>query len=132
MKRPAFSLLLALTVPVTAVRGDITDEQRNFFERKIRPVLVEKCYECHSAQSKKVKGGLMLDSKEATQHGGDSGPAVVPGNLSDSTLIEAIRYGNKDMEMPPKGKLPDSVIADFETWVKMGAPDPRGELVADA
>ncbi|HSI64721.1 MAG TPA: PSD1 and planctomycete cytochrome C domain-containing protein [Candidatus Saccharimonadia bacterium] len=132
MKRPAFSLLLALTVPVAAVRGDITDEQRNFFERKIRPVLVEKCYECHSAQSKKVKGGLMLDSKEATQHGGDSGPAVVPGNLSDSTLIEAIRYGNKDMEMPPKGKLPDSVIADFETWVKMGAPDPRGELVADA
>ena len=132
MKRPACCLLLTLAIPVAAAHGDITDEQRNFFERKIRPVLVEKCYECHSAQSKKVKGGLMLDNKEATLHGGDSGPAVVPGNLSDSTLIEAIRYANKDMEMPPKGKLPDSVIADFETWVKMGAPDPRGELVADA
>lgn len=110
----------------------LTDEQKNFFERKIRPVLVERCYECHSAQAKKVKGGLMLDSREATLHGGESGPAVVPGNLDDSTLIRAIRYADKDMEMPPKGKLPASVIADFETWVQMGAPDPRGALVADA
>ena len=109
-----------------------TDEQKNFFERKIRPVLVEKCYECHSVQAKKVKGGLLLDTREATLHGGDSGPAVVPGNPAASALMEAIRYGNKDMEMPPKGKLPDSVIADFETWIKMGAPDPRGGTVADA
>ncbi|RBP40437.1 cytochrome c [Roseimicrobium gellanilyticum] len=132
MKRSTFSLLLVLAAQAGAVHGELTDEQRNFFERKIRPVLVEQCYECHSTQSKKVKGGLMLDTKEATLHGGDTGPAVVPGKITDSLLIEAIRYGNKDMEMPPKGKLPASVIADFEAWVKMGAPDPRGEQVADA
>lgn len=132
MKRSTFSLLLVLAAQAGAAYGELTDEQRNFFERKIRPVLVEQCYECHSTQSKKVKGGLMLDTKEATLHGGDSGPAIVPGKISDSLLIEAIRYGNKDMEMPPKGKLAESIIADFETWVKMGAPDPRGELVADA
>ncbi len=125
------TLLLSMA-PALSADSTPTDEQLNFFERKIRPVLVEKCYECHSAQAKKVKGGLMLDSKEATLHGGDSGPAVVPGNPSGSSLMEAIRYANKDMEMPPKGRLPDSVIADFETWIKMGAPDPRGSLVADA
>jgi hypothetical protein len=126
-------LLCSAALPrLHATDAAVTDEQNNFFERKIRPVLIEKCYECHSAKSKKVKGGLLLDTKEATLHGGDNGPAVVPGKLDESLLIEAIRYANKDMEMPPKGKLPDSVIADFETWVKMGAPDPRGSTVADA
>ncbi|MFZ4765270.1 MAG: PSD1 and planctomycete cytochrome C domain-containing protein, partial [Roseimicrobium sp.] len=117
---------------LAAAEAPLTDEQNNFFERKIRPVLIEKCYECHSAQSKKVKGGLMLDTKESTLLGGDNGPAVVPGKIDESLLIEAIRYANKDMEMPPKGKLPDSVISDLEAWVKMGAPDPRGGSVADA
>jgi hypothetical protein len=126
-------LICAAVLPrAQAADAALTDEQNNFFERKIRPVLVEKCYECHSAQSKKVKGGLLLDTKEATLQGGDSGPAVIPGKSDESLLIEAIRYANKDMEMPPKGKLPDHVIADFETWVKMGAPDPRGGGVADA
>ena len=128
-------LLLSTVITVSQTRAAdaaLTDEQNNFFERKIRPVLVEKCYECHSAQSKKVKGGLLLDTKEATLHGGDNGPSVVPGKPDESLLLEAIRYANKDMEMPPKGKLPDSVIADFEAWVKMGAPDPRGGAVADA
>ena len=100
----------------------------DFFEKKIRPVLVEKCYECHSAQAKaegKLKGGLLLDSRQAAQAGGDSGPSVVPRKLDESLLIEAIRYGEDSYQMPPAGKLPDSVIADFEKWVAMGAPDPR-------
>ena len=105
-----------------------TAEQLDFFEKKIRPVLAEKCHKCHSEKADKVKGGLVLDTREGTRRGGDSGPAVVPGNLADSILIEAIRYTNKDFAMPPEksgGKLPAAVIADFETWVKMGAPDPR-------
>jgi hypothetical protein len=105
-----------------------TAEQLDFFEKKIRPVLADKCYKCHSEKSDKVKGGLVLDTREGTRRGGDSGPAVVPGSLNDSILIEAIRYSNKDFAMPPEksgGKLPAAVIADFETWVKMGAPDPR-------
>lgn len=133
--KPLFPLLacsLTLTIPAFAAEPALTDEQTNFFERKIRPVLVEKCYECHSNQAKKVKGGLLLDSKASALAGGDNGPAVVPGKLDESLLIEAIRYQNKDTEMPPKGKLPDHVIADFEAWVKMGAPDPRESTVADA
>ncbi len=105
-----------------------TAEQLDFFEKKIRPVLSEKCYKCHSEKADKVKGGLVLDTREGARRGGDSGPAVAPGNLADSILIEAIRYTNKDFAMPPEksgGKLSDAIIKDFETWVKMGAPDPR-------
>ena len=105
-----------------------TADQLDFFEKKIRPVLTEKCYKCHSEKAAKVKGGLVLDTRGGVRRGGDSGPAVVPGNLNDSILIEAIRYSNKDFAMPPEksgGKLPDAVIKDFEAWVKMGAPDPR-------
>ncbi len=124
----------SLTIPaLPATDAAMTDEQANFFERKIRPVLVEKCYDCHSAQAKKVKGSLKLDTKEAVLHGGENGPAVVPGKPDDSLLIEAIRYTNKDTQMPPKSKLPDGVVKDFEQWVKMGAPDPRsGGAVTDA
>ena len=103
-------------------------EQIDFFEKKIRPVLSERCYKCHSEKAEKVKGGLVLDTREGIRRGGDSGPAVVPGSLGDSILIEAIHYTNKDFAMPPEksgGKLPDAVIKDFEAWVKMGAPDPR-------
>ena len=105
-----------------------TAEQLDFFEKKIRPVLSEKCYKCHSEKADKVKGGLVLDTREGARRGGDSGAAVVPGNLDDSILIQAVRYANKDFAMPPEksgGKLPEAVIQDFETWVKMGAPDPR-------
>ncbi|MFM8273609.1 MAG: PSD1 and planctomycete cytochrome C domain-containing protein [Gemmata sp.] len=100
-------------------------EQLAFFEKKIRPVLVEHCYECHSAESKKVKGGLTLDTRDGFRRGGDSGPAIIPGGPARSPLMLALTSKNKDQAMPPKGKLPDSVIADFEAWVKMGAPDPR-------
>ncbi len=102
-----------------------------FFESKIRPVLLKHCYECHSTESKNIKGGLLLDSREAAHQGGDSGPAVIPKNVEDSLLIDALRY--EGFEMPPKGKLPDAVIADFEKWIEMGAPDPRdGEVVSDS
>jgi hypothetical protein len=94
-----------------------------FFEKKIRPVLVAQCYECHSAKSKIVQANLYLDTREGTLRGGDSGPAVVPGEPEKSLLIEALRY--EGYEMPPKGKLSDAVIADFVKWIETGAADPR-------
>ncbi len=97
-----------------------------FFEAKIRPVLVKHCYECHSAESGKSKGGLMLDTRQAIQAGGDTGPAVVPGDAAESLLLTAIKHSDPDLEMPPKEpKLPDAVIADFESWINSGAVDPR-------
>jgi hypothetical protein len=98
-----------------------------FFETKVRPLLAERCYNCHSKQSKKLRGNLLLDSRDGCLKGGDTGPAVVPGDLEKSLLVQAIRYGNDDMAMPPKAKLPDAEIDVLVTWVKMGAPDPRTE-----
>ena len=98
----------------------------DFFESKIRPVLVANCYECHSVQAAnlgKQKGGLLLDTKDGIRTGGDTGPAVVPGHVSESLLLKALRQ--EDLEMPPKGKLSDEVIADFSRWIEMGAIDPR-------
>ena len=95
----------------------------DLFEKKIRPVLVKECYGCHSTDAKKVRGGLRLDTREAIRIGGDRGPAVVPGDVGASLLIKALRYD--ELEMPPTGQLSPLVIADFEAWVKNGAPDPR-------
>ncbi len=103
----------------------ITPEQEKYFEAKIRPVLTTQCGKCHSSTAEKLRGGLRLDSRETLRLGGDSGPAIVPGNPEESLLLKAIRYRDKDLRMPPKAKLPDAVVADFETWIKMGAPDPR-------
>lgn len=97
----------------------------DFFEKKIRPVLVAHCYKCHSADAKSVKGGLLLDTREGLLTGGDSGPAIVPGKPNESLLINSLRYADDAYQMPPAGKLPGEVIADFEKWVEMGAPDPR-------
>jgi len=94
-----------------------------FFEKKIRPVLVAQCYECHSARAKKLKGELSLDTREGLRRGGESGEIIVPGKPEASLLLSALRHD--DLEMPPKRKLPESVVADFETWIKLGAPDPR-------
>lgn len=97
-----------------------------FFESRIRPVLVKHCYECHSTESGKSKGGLMLDTRAAIRAGGDTGPAVVPGDPSKSLLLAAIKHTDPDLEMPPKEpRLADAVIADFETWIRTGAADPR-------
>ena len=100
-----------------------TRQQEDFFETKIRPVLVAQCYECHSSESKDPKGGLLLDTREGIRRGGESGHAVVPGELEDSLILNALRH--ESFEMPPEKKLPDSVIADFEQWIRMGAHDPR-------
>ena len=97
-----------------------------FFEAKIRPVLVKHCYECHSVESGKSKGGLMLDTRQGIRGGGETGPAVVPGDAAKSLLLSAIKHSDPDLEMPPKKpKLDAPVIADFETWIKAGAVDPR-------
>ena len=105
-----------------------------FFEQKVRPVLVEHCYSCHSAEAKKLKGNLYLDSKAGWEKGGDSGePVIVPGKPEASLLIRTVQHLEADMEMPPKRpKLPDAVIADLVTWVKMGAPDPRDGVKIEA
>ena len=130
---PILACLPLAGISLHAADTALTDEQTNFFERKIRPVLADQCYSCHSANAKKIKGGLRLDTKEDTLRGGDNGPAVVPGKLDESLMIAAIRWADKDTQMPPKKQLPPSVIADFETWIKMGAPDPRSTgTVADA
>jgi hypothetical protein len=125
-----FFLIPALRSAQTKVADRIgqepSQEGLEFFEKKIRPVLAESCSACHSAQSKKPQGGLMLDSIEGMLKGGASGqPAVVPGDPEKSLLIKAIRYADAKLQMPLGGKLPDQVIKDFEAWVKMGAPAPR-------
>ncbi len=95
----------------------------DLFEKKIRPALIQYCYECHAADSDDVGGELLLDSRAAVLAGGETGPAVVPGKPRDSLLMRAIEY--RDLEMPPDEKLPDNVIADFRRWIALGAPDPR-------
>ena len=113
----------SLSWSATTEATSLSDEQIAFFESQIRPVLVRECYGCHSHKSGKVRGGLTLDTKEATLLGGDSGPAIVPGDLDESLLWSSINY--ESYEMPPSGKLHGSVIAKFKQWIEMGAPDPR-------
>src|SRR5262245_52946432 len=96
-----------------------------FFEKNIRPVLVEHCYKCHSNESKSPKGSLRIDTRDGLRKGGDSGPAVVPGKPEASLLLKALRYTDESLRMPPKGKLPAAVVADFEKWIAAGAVDPR-------
>ena len=93
-------------------------------------MLVEHCYECHSSQGDGAKGGLRLDHADGWRTGGDSGPAVLPQNSAESLLLQALRY--ETMEMPPDGQLGPEIIADFERWVQMGAPDPRTEPTGEA
>jgi hypothetical protein len=127
--KPVFRLILAFACPCVASAGADTV----FFEAKIRPVLVKHCYECHSAESGKSKGGLMLDTKHGIREGGETGPAVVPGDVAKSLLLTAIKHSDPDLEMPPKEpQLPKAVIADFETWIKAGAADPRESAVKAA
>ena len=114
--------------------ADLDAKQVEFFENRIRPVLVEQCYSCHSAEAKgkkKLKGGLMLDTKEAVLKGGDSGPAVVPGKPADSLLMKSLRCDG-DIKMPPAGKLGDPILKDFETWIAAGAVDPRTDTAVKA
>ncbi len=122
-----FLLLTAVASPASVLAQESeSPEKLAFFETKIRPVLVEHCYACHSEEANaagKLQGGLLLDRRQGWQGGGESGPAVAVGKPTDSLLIQALRYDG--IEMPPAGKLPDGVIKDFERWVSEGAIDPR-------
>src|SRR5881628_305205 len=104
-----------------------TREGIEFFETRIRPVLTEKCYKCHSAGAEKIKGGLLLDSRSGWIKGGETGPVILPGDPEKSRLIHAVRYTDSSLQMPPKEILPAQQIVDLETWVRLGAPDPRVE-----
>ena len=117
--------LVALVLIVAA--AEAADERNRadveFFETRIRPTLVTRCYKCHSEKSDDPGGGFLLDTRENIRRGGESGAAVVPGNVEDGTLLEALRY--ETFEMPPDEQLPEDVIADFEVWIERGAIDPR-------
>ncbi|MDA9934698.1 DUF1553 domain-containing protein [Rubripirellula sp.] len=101
-------------------------EQTDFFEKKIRPILVEHCYECHAADSKDVGGKFLIDTRAGMISGGESGAVIVSGKPDESLLMQAMRYDG--MEMPPAEKLPASVLKDFEKWIAQGAFDPRTEV----
>ncbi|HZU36231.1 MAG TPA: c-type cytochrome domain-containing protein, partial [Gemmataceae bacterium] len=116
---PTCVLLAAHAVTMTPARAQTaTPAGIEFFEKKVRPVLVESCYRCHSTKAKHVKGGLRLDSRAALLQGGDSGPAVMPGQPTKSKLIQAVGYTDADLHMPPRGKLPAQTIADLTRWVQ--------------
>ena len=118
-------------LPTLQARGEeeLTPEQLQFFESKIRPVLVKECFGCHSNKSGNARGGLRLDTEALLHIGGSSGPAVVPGDVEESLLFNAMNH--EDWVMPPKRKLPQSVLNDFREWIEMGAPDPRKTEVAE-
>ena len=126
------ALTIALSValshrPTIAAPPDSID----FFEQRIRPVLIEYCYECHATDTQQ-QGGLSLDSKPGWQLGGDSGPAIVPGDAAASRLMRVIAYQDDELEMPPDNKLPQNIIDDFRAWIAAGAIDPRADHPAGA
>ncbi len=114
-----------LGLPLLLEAEEISASESAFFEKHIRPLLVDHCYRCHSTQSKKVRGGLVLDSRDGWIRGGDSGQAIIAAKPEVSLLIEAVRYTKPDLQMPPAGKLSKTQIELLVKWVAMGAPDPR-------
>ena len=125
-----FGVFLAVAVDTATPNA----EQLEFFENKVRPLLADKCYRCHSAKAEekgKLKAGLLLDSRAGLLKGGDSGSALTPGDPSKSFLVEAVNYRNEDMEMPPKGKLKEEQIKILTDWVKMGAPWPGADTTSE-
>ncbi len=123
-----FCIFVAIAVMIHGLAGRAAGEEFSaegieFFEKRVRPVLIEHCHKCHSAESEKLKAELRVDSREALLKGGESGqPAIVPGDVDKSRLIAAIRYLNVDLQMPPKNKLPEAQVADIVSWINMGAP----------
>ncbi|MAG93436.1 MAG: hypothetical protein CMJ48_06780 [Planctomycetaceae bacterium] len=119
------TLFVVFSTTAVCAGDPVADDAKRieFFEKKIRPLLVDRCYECHSGTSKSLEAGLRLDSRAAHLKGGESGAAIVPGRPEDSLLIESIRYESN--EMPPDGKLSDTEIASFGKWIELGAPWPK-------
>jgi len=125
----AFASLIA---SAAHAQHELTPEELRFFESKIRPVLIEHCYGCHSNKVSRPKAGLLLDTRDSMLRGGRSGPAIVPGDPDASLLIQLIRAQDPDEAMPPDGMLPASAIADLVEWVRRDAPDPRNAPTARA
>jgi hypothetical protein len=125
VSRVVVAALLGATLTFCANAKTDSDHGLDFFEKNIRPVLATECYKCHSAKSAKVKAGLLVDSRDGLLKGGQSGPAIVSKQPQKSLLYKAITYTDSDLKMPPKHKLSAKQVKDFETWIKMGAPDPR-------
>src|SRR5580693_7680288 len=126
LARPvAPSFLPQSPAPSAAAGRAPTKDQLDFFETRIRPIFTANCYQCHSGSVNPPKGNLELDWQGGWEKGGDSGPAIVPGDPEKSLLIQAVRYADPGLHMPPSGKLSDAQINDLVTWVRMGAPDPR-------
>ena len=98
-----------------------------FYTKRIEPLLKKRCYKCHSDDAKEIKGGLRLNDRNSMLDGGDSGAAVVPGDLEASLLIEAIGYSDDFYQMPPDSRLPDKAIKDLTDWIEAGAPIPEKE-----
>ncbi|MBA3845979.1 MAG: hypothetical protein H0X45_04975, partial [Planctomycetes bacterium] len=113
-------LVVALLAACSALIADDADgdaEGQAFFESRIRPVLIDHCYRCHSAESEHLKGGLRVDTRDGLLSGGDSGPAIVPGDAGRSLLVTAVRWHDEDLQMPPKQALPPAMIDDLVAWV---------------
>ena len=104
---------------------EISPEDLAFFEQRIRPVLISRCYECHSVEASEVEGELLVDSMQALQRGGSNGPALIPGDVEGSLIVKALRFRDAELQMPPAGRLPDQELRDIEDWIARGAPDPR-------
>ncbi len=122
-------IAIPLLAQGVALAADLPTDHLEFFENKIRPLLAEECLDCHSVAAGKQKGGLLLDSKWGWETGGDSGPAIVPGDAAKSLLISAIRRSGERVEpMPPKKALAPEQISLLEQWIHMGAPDPRPKV----
>ena len=120
------TLALPLGAAIAPAPASISAADLQFFETRVRPILVDRCYKCHSHDADKIKGGLMLDTREGMLHGGDTGPAIAPGKPEDSRLVDAISYKDADLQMPPKGeRLTDEQVVDLTEWIRRGAPDPR-------
>jgi len=127
MSKVGLAAAVGLVVAAYATAAEPADSP-DFFEKKIRPLLIEHCFKCHGdLKGKEPKGGLRADSRAGLLKGGDNGPAILPGKPEKSRLVEAIRYANADLQMPPKGKLPDAAIADLTAWVRSGAVWPEGD-----
>src|SRR6516164_11020658 len=116
-----FGIAGALVATAVAVQESTSDR----FEKRIRPVLAQRCYQCHSSSAAAPQGGLLLDSAAGIRRGGNSGTVVRPGNPESSLLIRAIRYQDKNLKMPPGGALPPETVVDFETWIREGATLPE-------
>jgi mono/diheme cytochrome c family protein len=122
-----FRVLVALVaacaaLPASRVAGA---DAKELFEKQVRPLFERKCFDCHSSKADEVKGGLKLDTLEDVMKGGESGPAIIPGDVENSFLLRAIRYQEADYQMPPSGRLSDDLVAKVEAWVKALDPESK-------